>query len=114
MLDTGVLGEIYQREAGRCIATLIRVLGDVDLAEDAVAEAFAIAARAVARHGTPAEPRRLDHHHRPQPGHRPAAPRVDPRPTATCRPHSLHDAPNPTPMTADLGDVDVVPTTSSG
>ena len=38
------LGDIFRREAGRCTATLIRVLGDVDLAEDAVAEAFAIAA----------------------------------------------------------------------
>ncbi len=35
--------EVFRREAGRCTATLIRVLGDIDLAEDAVAEAFAIA-----------------------------------------------------------------------
>ena len=35
---------VFRREAGRCTATLIRVLGDIDLAEDAVAEAFAIAA----------------------------------------------------------------------
>ena len=35
---------VFRREAGRCTATLIRILGDIDLAEDAVAEAFAIAA----------------------------------------------------------------------
>ena len=39
------LAEIFRGEAGRCTATLIRVLGDIDLAEDAVAEAFAIAAQ---------------------------------------------------------------------
>ena len=38
------LADVFRREAGRCTATLIRVLGDIDLAEDAVAEAFAIAA----------------------------------------------------------------------
>ena len=67
------LAEIFRREAGRCTATLIRVLGDVDLAEDAVAEAFAIAARAVADRWCAAEPGRLDHHDGTQPRHRPAA-----------------------------------------
>ncbi len=38
------LEDVFRREAGRCLATLIRILGDVDLAEDAVADAFAIAA----------------------------------------------------------------------
>src|SRR6187397_1946312 len=38
------LEAIFRREAGRCTATLIRVLGDIDLAEDAVAEAFVVAA----------------------------------------------------------------------
>jgi RNA polymerase sigma-70 factor, ECF subfamily len=41
---TDPLDEVFRREAGRCTATLIRVLGHIDLAEDAVAEAFAIAA----------------------------------------------------------------------
>jgi len=30
------LDEVFRREAGRCTATLIRVLGDIDLAEEAV------------------------------------------------------------------------------
>src|SRR5262245_65810104 len=50
------LDEVFRREAGRCTATLIRVLGDVDLAEDAVAEAFAIAAEQWPRNGMPPNP----------------------------------------------------------
>ena len=50
------LAEIFRGEAGRCTATLIRVLGDVDLAEEAVAEAFAIAAEQWPRKGVPPNP----------------------------------------------------------
>src|SRR6476469_4988432 len=50
------LAEIFRREAGRCTATMIRVLGDVDLAEDAVAEAFAIAAERWPVDGIPPNP----------------------------------------------------------
>ena len=50
------LETIFRREAGRCTATLIRVLGDVDLAEDAVAEAFAIAAQRWPVDGIPPNP----------------------------------------------------------
>jgi RNA polymerase sigma-70 factor (ECF subfamily) len=53
---TDGLDEVFRREAGRCTATLIRVLGDIDLAEDAVAEAFAIAARHWPRSGMPPNP----------------------------------------------------------
>jgi RNA polymerase sigma-70 factor (ECF subfamily) len=53
---TGALDEVFRREAGRCTATLIRVLGDIDLAEDAVAEAFAIAAEQWPRTGVPPNP----------------------------------------------------------
>jgi RNA polymerase sigma-70 factor (ECF subfamily) len=38
-----VVDRLFRREAGRAVATLIRVLGDFDLAEEAVQEAFAIA-----------------------------------------------------------------------
>ncbi len=41
---TRELEEVFRREAGRCTATLIRVLGDIDLAVDAVDEAFTFAA----------------------------------------------------------------------
>ncbi|WP_040492584.1 RNA polymerase sigma factor [Ilumatobacter nonamiensis] len=51
-----LLDSVFRREAGRCTATLIRVLGDVDLAEDAVAEAFAIAATRWPVDGVPLNP----------------------------------------------------------
>jgi predicted RNA polymerase sigma factor len=38
------LDEVFREEWGRVLATLIGVLGDFDLAEDATQEAFAIAA----------------------------------------------------------------------
>lgn len=50
------LEDVFRREAGRCTATLIRLLGDIDLAEDAVAEAFAIAARTWPESGLPPNP----------------------------------------------------------
>jgi RNA polymerase sigma-70 factor (ECF subfamily) len=50
------LESVFRREAGRCTATLIRVLGDIDLAEDAVAEAFAIAAKKWPVTGVPPNP----------------------------------------------------------
>ncbi len=53
---TDSLEEVFRREAGRCTATLIRVLGDIDLAEDAVAEAFATAAEHWPKTGIPPNP----------------------------------------------------------
>jgi RNA polymerase sigma-70 factor (ECF subfamily) len=49
--------EIFRREAGRVLATLIRLLGDFDLAEEAQQEAFAAAIEQWPRHGTPDNPR---------------------------------------------------------
>ena len=39
---------LFRREAGRAVATLIRAIGDFDLAEEAVQEAFVDGARAMA------------------------------------------------------------------
>jgi RNA polymerase sigma-70 factor (ECF subfamily) len=50
------LDDVFRHEAGRCTATLIRVLGDVELAEDAVAEAFTIAAEQWPKNGMPPNP----------------------------------------------------------
>lgn len=50
------IGQVFRREAGRCTATLIRILGDIDLAEDAVAEAFAVAAERWPTDGLPPNP----------------------------------------------------------
>src|ERR1700689_562870 len=48
---------IFRREAGQVLATLIRLLGDFDLAEEAQQEAFATAVEQWPLHGTPANPR---------------------------------------------------------
>jgi RNA polymerase sigma-70 factor, ECF subfamily len=49
--------EIFRREAGRVLATLIRLLGDFDLAEEAQQEAFAAAIEQWPVHGVPSNPR---------------------------------------------------------
>ena len=41
--DVAGIGEVFRRESGRAVATLIRLFGDIDLAEEAVQEAFAVA-----------------------------------------------------------------------
>ncbi len=38
-----LVARVFRDEYGSCVATLTRVLGDISLAEDAVAEAFAVA-----------------------------------------------------------------------
>lgn len=48
---------VYRNESRRVLATLIRVLGDFDLAEEAVHEAFASAVEQWPRDGLPANPR---------------------------------------------------------
>jgi RNA polymerase sigma-70 factor (ECF subfamily) len=54
--DEAAVGRIFREESGRSIAALIRAFGDIDLAEDAVQEAFAVALRAWARDGLPPNP----------------------------------------------------------
>lgn len=49
--------DIFRREAGRVLATLIRLLGDFDLAEEARQEAFAAAVEQWPLQGAPANPR---------------------------------------------------------
>ena len=49
--------EVYQTESRRVFATLIRLLGDFDLAEDALHDAFAAALKQWAKDGVPANPR---------------------------------------------------------
>lgn len=54
--QTTELGRIFQEESGRAVATLIRVFGDIDRAEDAVQEAFAVAAQRWPQTGVPPNP----------------------------------------------------------
>ena len=49
--------QIYREESGRILATLIRMLGDFDLAEEALQDAFAAALVQWPKSGTPANPR---------------------------------------------------------
>jgi RNA polymerase sigma-70 factor (ECF subfamily) len=51
------LAEAFRRDWGRVVATLIRVTGDWDLAEEAAQEAFASALTAWRRDGVPTQPR---------------------------------------------------------
>src|SRR5438034_158784 len=52
-----VVEDVYRSESRRVFATLIRLLGDFDLAEEALHEAFAAAVEQWARDGIPANPR---------------------------------------------------------
>jgi RNA polymerase sigma-70 factor (ECF subfamily) len=47
---------LFRRESGRAVATLIRVLGDFDLAEEAVQDAFVVALERWPRDGLPGNP----------------------------------------------------------
>ncbi|HEV2194927.1 MAG TPA: RNA polymerase sigma factor [Candidatus Acidoferrum sp.] len=48
---------LYRSESGRVLATLVRLLGDLDLAEEAMHEAFAAALESWPRTGIPDKPR---------------------------------------------------------
>src|SRR5919108_115952 len=52
-----LLDTVYRSESSRILATLIRLLGDFDLAEDAVHDAFAAALERWPKDGVPANPR---------------------------------------------------------
>jgi RNA polymerase sigma-70 factor (ECF subfamily) len=56
-LASETLGRVYQDDSGRLLATLIRLLGDFDLAEEALQDAVAVAAEQWPRDGVPANPR---------------------------------------------------------
>lgn len=52
-----VVEDLYRSESRRVLATLIRLVGDFDLAEEALQEAFAAAVERWPREGVPANPR---------------------------------------------------------
>ncbi len=110
--DPGRLAEVYRAEAPRCLATLVRVLGDVDRAEEALADAFAVAAERWPASGVP-----------PNPGgwitttaRNRAIDRIRRESTRGARQAEAHglldlrrDSAGDTSMIDDLGDLDVVP-----
>jgi RNA polymerase sigma-70 factor, ECF subfamily len=56
VIDAARVGRVFREESGRAVAALIRILGDIDLAEDAVQDAFAIALRRWPDEGLPPNP----------------------------------------------------------
>jgi RNA polymerase sigma-70 factor, ECF subfamily len=55
-LDEAEVGRIFRVESGRSVATLVRVFGDIDVAEDAVQDAFAVALSKWPSAGLPSNP----------------------------------------------------------
>ena len=55
-MDKALLDSLYRTESRRIFATLVRLLGDLDLAEEALHEAFAAAAEKWPRDGQPDNP----------------------------------------------------------
>jgi RNA polymerase sigma-70 factor (ECF subfamily) len=56
VVDEAAVGRIFRAESGRSVAALIRFFGDIDVAEDAVQEAFAVALRKWPGDGLPPNP----------------------------------------------------------
>ena len=54
---TSTIETLYRSESGRVLATLVRLLGDLDLAEEAMHEAFATALESWPKTGIPDNPR---------------------------------------------------------
>ena len=54
--DAAAIEHTYRESSGRAVATLIRLFGDIDLAEEAVQEAFAVAAERWPTAGVPPNP----------------------------------------------------------
>ncbi len=55
-VDEAAIGQIFREESGRSVAALIRDFGDIDVAEDAVQEAFAVALNKWPGEGLPPNP----------------------------------------------------------
>ena len=55
-VDAAAIGRIFREESGRSVATLIRIFGDIDIAEDGVQEAFTEAVRRWPSDGLPPNP----------------------------------------------------------
>ena len=56
MVSSQEIERVFRQEYGRCVATLDRLLGDLDLAEEAVQDAFTIAAARWPETGLPPNP----------------------------------------------------------
>src|SRR5690242_4354618 len=55
-VDAVAIERAYRESSGRAVATLVRIFGDIDIAEEAVQEAFAVAAERWPSTGVPPNP----------------------------------------------------------
>ncbi|MEO5841668.1 MAG: RNA polymerase sigma factor [Acidimicrobiales bacterium] len=55
-VDVAQIGRVFRRESGRAVASLVRFFGDIDIAEEAVQDAFEIALKRWAADGLPPSP----------------------------------------------------------
>jgi len=55
-VDEGTIGRVFRESSGRSVAALIRIFGDIDVAEDAVQEAYAVTLRRWPEDGLPPNP----------------------------------------------------------
>ena len=55
-MDAAAVERAYRESSGRAVATLVRFLGDIDLAEEAVQEAFTVAIERWPGDGVPPNP----------------------------------------------------------
>jgi RNA polymerase sigma-70 factor (ECF subfamily) len=56
-MENPALEQLYREDYGRIVAALIRLVGDFDLAEESIQEAFAVALEQWPREGVPVNPR---------------------------------------------------------
>jgi len=54
--EPGAVESVFRRESGRAVAILARLFGDIDIAEEAVQEAFVVATERWTRSGVPPSP----------------------------------------------------------
>jgi len=55
-VDESAIGEVFRENSGRSVAALIRVFGDIDVAEDAVQDAYGVALSKWPQDGLPPNP----------------------------------------------------------
>jgi len=55
-VDASVIEGVFRAESGRAVASLVRFFGDIDIAEEAVQDAFEVALQRWPEHGLPPSP----------------------------------------------------------
>ena len=56
MVDSPAIERVFREQSGRAVATLVRLFGSIDIAEEAVQEAFVVASERWPRDGLPPNP----------------------------------------------------------